>query len=456
MYLLRRYVPHFLQPRARSRNAFQLLGTISTSSSSRALSASTSIPGSPSAASLMDQTKPPKVVQYLGYGGTIPFLTGALATSLCPDPTFFARAAQLYGSSILSFLGAVHWGVALRSNTPTSFATKVDFVYGVTPSLVAWTASLMQPTEGLAVLTASFCGAFAYDYVRFRVPASAPPWYISLRVPLTIAAAGGSGVSYLAMRRKITRDAALQEAVVVSKISSTDAVEQTTSAERADAKESTIMADDDGVRAATSGYVASQNETDDINDGIESLAPFRGMGIMVICAISEDSCHVVHRDYYRLSGRSGCVVEGERFFVSSVERVLQTLIKNVTKKIFGDAMPNIDECCVKRPSHLILDSPPMRDRRKYEFMQHQGDQGLHRSRHGHVIRKLPMHLGATQIKNRASAKYGLIEHRLEKGHLALLRVLSQAMIVIRRRTKEVNVWLRPIYAQERSQRPRAH
>ncbi|KAI0567054.1 hypothetical protein FGB62_4g469 [Gracilaria domingensis] len=151
----------------------------------------------------MNQTIPPPIVQYLGYGGTIPFVTGALASTITSDPTFFARATQLYGSSILSFLGAVHWGVALRSGDVTSSARNVDFVYGVTPSLVGWTAALMQPADGLALLTTSFCAAYAYDYVRFRVPGSTPPWYLRLRGPLSIAAIGGCGVSYLAMRRKL-------------------------------------------------------------------------------------------------------------------------------------------------------------------------------------------------------------------------------------------------------------
>lgn len=174
---------------------------------------------------VLNQTRPPDIVQYLGYGGTIPFLTGALATTLTSDPTYFARATQLYGSSILSFLGAVHWGVALRFPHSSSFARNVDFVYGVTPSLLGWTASLMQPAEGLALLTASFAGAYAYDTVRFGVPGSTPPWYLRLRGPLTLAALGGCGISYLAMQRKNAKDASVvvEEVLVVSNAGSATA-----------------------------------------------------------------------------------------------------------------------------------------------------------------------------------------------------------------------------------------
>lgn len=192
---------------------------------------STNAPEDNALREVLKQTRAPDVVQYLGYGGTIPFITGALASTLTSDPTYFARATQLYGTSILSFLGAVHWGVALRFPHASTFARNVDFVYGVTPSLVGWTAALMQPAEGLALLTASFAGTYAYDTVRFGVPGSTPPWYLQLRGPLTLAALGGCGVSYLAMRRKNEKDApaAIEEVMMVPTPSSaTASLAQTT------------------------------------------------------------------------------------------------------------------------------------------------------------------------------------------------------------------------------------
>lgn len=61
----------------------------------------------------------------------------------------------------------------------------------------------MQPADGLALLATSFCAAYAYYYVRFEVPGSAPPRYLRLRDQLSIAAIGGCCLSYLAMTQKL-------------------------------------------------------------------------------------------------------------------------------------------------------------------------------------------------------------------------------------------------------------
>lgn len=144
----------------------------------------------------------PGTVQILGFAGAIPFLAGAIATTITSDPMPFARATQLYGASILSFLGGIHWGVALRSAVHGVSGTR-DYIYGVIPSLVAWSAALMPPPEGLFVLTSSFGLAFLYDMFRFGQRSAVPSWYRRLRVPLSIAAAGGCCVSFVAVRRDL-------------------------------------------------------------------------------------------------------------------------------------------------------------------------------------------------------------------------------------------------------------
>ena len=47
---------------------------------------------------------------------------------------------NLYGASIVSFLGAVHWGVAGTSKAPT-----LRYLWAVTPSLLAWVFGLGVP-----------------------------------------------------------------------------------------------------------------------------------------------------------------------------------------------------------------------------------------------------------------------------------------------------------------------
>ncbi|CDF34821.1 unnamed protein product [Chondrus crispus] len=136
----------------------------------------------------------PAIVQYLGYGGAIPFVVGGLGSLLLPNGHVLAQATQLYGAAILSFLGGVHWGLALRA------PSTLDFAYSVTPSLLAWGASLAPLPQGLAILSASFVGAWAWDEVRFRGASHVPPWYRTLRRPLTVAAAGGCALAWRAVR----------------------------------------------------------------------------------------------------------------------------------------------------------------------------------------------------------------------------------------------------------------
>jgi hypothetical protein len=54
----------------------------------------------------------------LGYGGLIPFIGLGLSVHFTHDPNLqglLLKANALYGASIVSFLGAIHWGIALCS-----------------------------------------------------------------------------------------------------------------------------------------------------------------------------------------------------------------------------------------------------------------------------------------------------------------------------------------------------
>ena len=56
------------------------------------------------------------LAEALGYAGLLPFLLALLGVGLAPDigqRDFAQRLAIGYGAAILSFLGAVHWGLAL-------------------------------------------------------------------------------------------------------------------------------------------------------------------------------------------------------------------------------------------------------------------------------------------------------------------------------------------------------
>ncbi len=122
----------------------------------------------------------------LGTLGLLPFVLGALTVwwlGLATDlHQFVARALSAYAAVILSFLGGIHWGLALRHSAPPPGL----LIWGVVPSLVGWMAVLMRPSAGLVVhgLMLGLCylvdrrvyprqGAAHWLTLRFRLSAVA-------------------------------------------------------------------------------------------------------------------------------------------------------------------------------------------------------------------------------------------------------------------------------------------
>ena len=105
--------------------------------------------------------------QGLGYSGLIPFVGLALAIWLLEPINRLRSVTALlaYGASILSFLGAIHWGL-LMCNT-TSPQSKKLLVWGVIPSLLAWIALLLDPIAGLYLVAAGLWSCFAVDRVVY-------------------------------------------------------------------------------------------------------------------------------------------------------------------------------------------------------------------------------------------------------------------------------------------------
>lgn len=93
-------------------------------------------------------TAPPAWANWLGAGGLIPFAGLALALwwPALEQQGAISHALAGYGATIASFLGAIHWGLAMRDHTSAGAG---PYLWGVTPSLLAWLALLLPPTWGL-------------------------------------------------------------------------------------------------------------------------------------------------------------------------------------------------------------------------------------------------------------------------------------------------------------------
>jgi hypothetical protein len=132
----------------------------------------------------------PRPALWLGLSGLLPFLATALLSWIAPEDwrgvALYALAA--YGAVILSFLGAVHWGLALRAPASEAAAVAPRLGLGVLPALIGWVALLLPPGLGLPLLALGILGTAAVEAVAAR-RGLLPPAYLRLRWMLSLGAA---------------------------------------------------------------------------------------------------------------------------------------------------------------------------------------------------------------------------------------------------------------------------
>jgi hypothetical protein len=130
----------------------------------------------------------PTQAAWLGAAGLIPFLALAALTTV-GDATLAPLASdalRAYGATILSFLGGMHWGFALRAETPAPRLAR-SLSIGVAPQLIGWLALLTPERIGFALLAVSIVGFLWADREAVNA-AAAPSWFMRLRAPLSLAA----------------------------------------------------------------------------------------------------------------------------------------------------------------------------------------------------------------------------------------------------------------------------
>ncbi|MGD8785138.1 MAG: DUF3429 domain-containing protein [Thioalkalispiraceae bacterium] len=122
------------------------------------------------------------VARILGYLGLIPFLILSMASwislPLIEDPLVMLTG---YAAVILSFMGAVHWGLAMRFNGRLATG---QLSLSVIPALLGWLALLLHPQFGLPLLIAGF-GLLCIIEAWSRQQILYPAWYLPLRAVLT-------------------------------------------------------------------------------------------------------------------------------------------------------------------------------------------------------------------------------------------------------------------------------
>jgi hypothetical protein len=128
---------------------------------------------------------PPRIVAWLGYGGLIPFITLAPASLLDQHHgVVWNDALVAYGAIILSFIGALHWGLAMSLTGLSERQRSACFAWSVVPALIAWPAVMFSPIVGAPLLVLGFVAHCLQDR-RLARQAALPGWYLPLRMRLS-------------------------------------------------------------------------------------------------------------------------------------------------------------------------------------------------------------------------------------------------------------------------------
>ncbi len=119
----------------------------------------------------------------IGLAGLLPFIASAAGVALLPpfvQPIAF-YAAFVYSLAILSFLGGVHWGIAL------SDGGMARYIWSVVSPLLGFVAVFAPRPIALYAMAAAFVLIGIVDIAVFR--GAGPRWYAWLRAVLTVVVA---------------------------------------------------------------------------------------------------------------------------------------------------------------------------------------------------------------------------------------------------------------------------
>lgn len=129
----------------------------------------------------------PRGALIVGLAGLIPFVALALGIALRIGNIPVMSAALLtYGGIILSFLGGIRWGFAVKAER--GYSAFFQFGMSVLPALLGWWAMFLPLPLGFGVLATGLAVWFVFERLS-PAPSAVPSWYVALRAVLTLGAA---------------------------------------------------------------------------------------------------------------------------------------------------------------------------------------------------------------------------------------------------------------------------
>ncbi len=129
-----------------------------------------------------------KLIIFFSILGLLPFFFGLIDLLLNKDNLFFViNLPKYYGSIILTFLGAVYWGIILNDSKDLITEKVKAFIicWSIIPSL--WSGLILIFNHNITIIILALCfvivqfvDEFIIKYLKF------PIWYLFLRRSLTI------------------------------------------------------------------------------------------------------------------------------------------------------------------------------------------------------------------------------------------------------------------------------
>ena len=127
----------------------------------------------------------PQLAKLIGFGGLIPFVGCAiLMYAGNTEASIIALfASAVYGSVILSFVGAVHWGLTMQEDRSPYW-----YVWSIIPAILGWLAIVLFDIKiCLLALAIAFTLAWSVDR-QAALRGLIPAWYMQMRHILTAGA----------------------------------------------------------------------------------------------------------------------------------------------------------------------------------------------------------------------------------------------------------------------------
>lgn len=145
-----------------------------------------------------DRTGARELAWTLALGGFIPFAAFAGAMVLAgphhPWSIFAIDGFKTWSAVILSFLGGIRWGMALR-HVPVA---RARLAVSVAAAIIGWLAVVAPDRIGIAVLLVAHCGQGAWDSLSVQ-RGEAPQWFGPLRIVLTLLVAAAHVAAFIAI-----------------------------------------------------------------------------------------------------------------------------------------------------------------------------------------------------------------------------------------------------------------